>query len=172
MIKLLVIDVDGTLTDGKYYVSNNGDTMKAFNTKDFDYLSKAQKSGIRVVLLTSSKDDCVWHKVQNLSKEDHNNLILFQGIKDKLSHLSNMIYRWGDIDWRNIAYMGDWDNDLKVMKRCSIIACPKDASEKVKNYVKNEHAQRKNWVDSYVSDFDGGDGAVADFVDFLLYNKT
>lgn len=168
MIKLLVVDLDGTLTDGKYYVSNSGDTMKAFNTKDFDYLARAQKEGIRVVILTSSKDDCAWYKVQNLSKEDHNNLILFQGVKNKLNQLYNMIYRWGDISWREIAYIGDWDNDLEVMQHCGVIGCPRDASDKILEYVNNGHEGDEDWKEAYVSDKKGGDGAVADFVDFLL----
>lgn len=161
MIKLLVVDVDGTLTDGRYYFSNNGDVMKSFNTKDFDYLGKIQDLGVRVLIMTTSSDDVVWYRVKSLPEHKHKRLILVQGVENKLKYLSEFLAKH-ELSWGEIACIGDWDNDLGILKKVAIAACPLDASEEVIKTVESKLKDK-----SYLCLRRGGEGAVAEFVNHL-----
>ena len=150
MIKYLVMDVDGTLTDGKIYMSNSGELMKAFNIKDgcgiHDILIPA---GIIPVIITGRSSDIVLNRCKELGIND-----VFQGVGNKIENLRKVT-----TDLSNVAYIGDDINDLSCMEPVKsaggLIGCPADAVEKVKS------------IADYIAPHNGGDGAVRDFIEWI-----
>ncbi|MBC2851591.1 HAD-IIIA family hydrolase [Cetobacterium sp. 8H] len=154
MIKLIVLDVDGTLTDGKLYVSNSGDAMKAFNVKDGLGITQAIALGKEVVIITGKTSQIVTRRALELGiKEIH------QGIKDKIGTLEAILKK-RELDYSNVAYMGDDLIDLAVMKKSKLAGAPKDAVEEILN------------ISDFISTKNGGDGAVREFIEYILKNEN
>ena len=154
-IKYLVMDVDGTLTDGKIYMSPTGEAMKAFNIKDgcgiHDILIP---SNIIPVIITGRKSKIVENRCEEIGiKEVH------QGVKNKLQELLSITK-----DLSSVAYIGDDINDLSVMEPVKaaggLVGAPKDA---VKAVLK---------IADFVADHNGGDGAVRDFIEWIVGGKN
>ena len=150
-IKLLVMDVDGTLTDGHIYIGADGEVMKAFHVRDgygIAHLLPAQR--ITPVIITGRKSRIVEKRAEEL-KIAH----LYQGVSDKLSQLKYVAdeFHAGPDE---IAYIGDDLNDLDCIRFCGRSACPADAVTAVREAV------------DYVCERAGGQGAVREFIDLLL----
>lgn len=145
-IKMLVMDVDGTLTDGKIYIGSQGELMKAFNVKDGYGIVQARKDGVLPVIITGRTSDIVVARAKELQIEE-----LHQGISDKLTKLTEIAQRY-NIQMDEIAYIGDDVNDLDCIKACGCTACPGDAIDDVKGYV------------NYICQKNGGEGAVREFI--------
>lgn len=144
------MDVDGTLTDGKIYMSSEGELCKAFHIKDgLGIKDILPKFGIECAVITGRDSAIVANRCREL-----NIRYLFQGVADKVECLKNLINELG-LQWRDIAYMGDDLNDLAVMSLCGIKGCPADAAREVKG------------ICDFVSTYNGGDGAVREFIEFL-----
>ena len=151
MIKFLVMDVDGTLTDGKIYVSPSGEAMKAFNIKDgcgiHDILIPA---GITPVIITGRTSEIVMNRCKELGITE-----VYQGVRDKIGKLKEITD-----DLKAVAYIGDDINDLSCMKPIKdaggIVGCPADAVNSVQDMA------------DYVAPHNGGDGAVRDFIEWLM----
>jgi len=151
MIKMVVLDVDGTLTNGKIYVGTQGEIMKAFNVKDGLGIVKLHVKEIVPVIITGRKSEIVTIRAKELDiKEVH------QGIDDKFNKLKQIAKKY-ECDFNEIAYIGDDENDLECMKLCGIKGCPADAANDVKK------------VANFVSKRNGGDGAVREFIEYLMY---
>lgn len=153
MIKLIVMDVDGTLTDGKIYLSNNGDEYKAFNVKDGYAIKKVRELDIKTCILTGRKSKCVSRRGLELDVD-----YVIQGSQDKVTELSNLI-DWLKISYNEVLYIGDDMNDYACMKLCAFKACPKDAYEEIIN------------ICDFVSSKNGGDGAVREIIDHFAFKK-
>lgn len=149
-IKFLVMDVDGTLTDGKIYMSGRGELFKAFNIKDGYTIYTLDKIGIVPVIITGRLSDIVARRAEELRiKECH------QGISDKLAKLQDIMQRYGaTLD--EVAYIGDDYNDLECMRLCGYSACPADAEDDIKQQV------------DYVCETKAGEGAVREFVKKII----
>ncbi len=153
MIEYLVMDVDGTLTDGKIYMGNRGEVMKAFDIKDgFGIHDILPVLGIRPVIITGRTSEIVSNRCKELKIQYY-----FQGISDKLSKLAEIA---GDIkNLSRVAYIGDDVNDLSCMRAVrqqgGIVGCPSDAVLEVIE------------VSNFVSRFHGGAGAVRDFIEYI-----
>lgn len=154
-IQYVVFDVDGTLTDGKLYIGNNGEVFKVFNVKDgcaiHDILPDL---GILPVVLTARSSDIVKRRCQELNISQ-----CYQGIRDKKTKLLELIQEWGislnsDGICERVAYIGDDILDLPCMEICGFSACPKDAVKEVRDKV------------DYVSVHNAGDGAVRDIIEW------
>jgi len=151
MIKYLVMDVDGTLTDGKIYISNTGEFMKAFNIKDgagiHDILIPA---GIIPVIITGRTSDIVLNRCKELGITE-----VYQGVGNKIEKLIEITD-----DLNTIAYIGDDINDMVCMKPIKeaggVIGCPADAVKSVME------------LSDYITPHNGGDGAVRDFIEWLV----
>ncbi len=152
-IKLIVLDVDGTMTDGGVYIDNNEIETKKFNIKDGAGILLAQSVGINFMILTGRESGCVRKRASELNIK-----YVHQGIKNKEDFLENFICTSG-YEKENIAYIGDDLNDLKAMKYCQVNACPIDAAQEVK-----EQCQ-------FVLTTKGGYGVVREFVEILLKNN-
>ena len=153
-IKMLVMDVDGTLTDGKIYMSANGELMKAFNIKDGYAIARLRDYGIEPVIITVRSSEIVQQRCAELKITE-----LHQGVDNKSYKLREICKR-RHMTLSQVAYIGDDLNDLSCMKICGFSACPADAMKQVKDCV------------SYVCETKGGDGAVREFIDYLLSNQT
>ena len=129
MIKYLVMDVDGTLTDGKIYMSNTDELMKAFNIKDgagiHDILIPA---GITPVIITGRTSDIVLNRCKELGIAE-----VHQGMSNKIEKLITVI--GGEKYLNTVSYIGDDINDLSCMKPVKeaggLVGCPADAVQKV-----------------------------------------
>ena len=148
-IKMLVMDVDGTLTDGKIYVGDNGEVFKAFNVKDGYRLINIEKYNIIPVIITGKRSEILAKRAAELRIEE-----VHQGIEDKLAVLDGVINRY-QLTYENVAYIGDDINDIDCMKVCYLKACPADAMEEVITIV------------DYVCKSTGGNGAVREFIDLI-----
>ncbi|MFI3228564.1 MAG: HAD-IIIA family hydrolase [Bacillota bacterium] len=150
MIKLLVMDVDGTLTDGKIYIGSQGEAVKAFNVKDGYAIGVIlPQIGITPCIITGRKSEITEQRCKELNIK-----LLYQGIHDKLPQLKEVVSDL-KIDMSEVAYIGDDLNDLEVMQQCGYVGCPKDAVQEIKQ------------VAHFVSAYNGGNGAVRGFIETL-----
>lgn len=152
-IKILVMDVDGTLTDGKIYIGNDGEIMKAFNVKDGAGINKLHSNDIIPAIITGRKSKILTYRAKELKITN-----IYQGIDDKIEKLKELVSIY-DCNLSEIAYIGDDENDIDCMKLCGINACPSDAAESVKK------------ISGFICSRSGGNGAVREFIDFLLKDK-
>lgn len=163
-IKFLVMDVDGTLTDGKIYMSDIGEAMKAFDVKDGCGIKDIlPKYGILPIIITGRESKIVANRCEELEIKH-----VYQGIRDKKKQLQNMIDTYNaenqtNYSWNNVAYIGDDILDIDCMKAVNesggIVGAPADAVAEV---IKTA---------DYISDKNGGNGAVRDFIDWMVNLK-
>jgi 3-deoxy-D-manno-octulosonate 8-phosphate phosphatase (KDO 8-P phosphatase) len=149
-VKILIMDIDGTLTDGKLYLSAAGEIMKAFNVKDGLIIADLPQYGIVPVVITGRESPITVRRCQELKITE-----IYQGIRDKVLQLNYLVQKF-NCSLDEVAYIGDDLNDLECMKLCGISGCPADAVNEVKNMV------------SYVCKRNGGDGAVREFIEYLV----
>ena len=150
MIKLVLLDVDGTLTDGGIYRGNNGEELKRFNVKDGYAIVNAQKLGIEFGIITGRKSELVEIRTNELKIK-----YLYQGISEKTVILKEIMQKTG-LKKEEIAYMGDDLNDILIMKQSGLTGAPKDAADEVIQ------------IADFVSEKNGGSGAVREFVEYIL----
>lgn len=150
-IKMLVMDVDGTLTDGHIYFGAEGEMMKAFHVQDgYAIAHILPAKGITPVIITGRSSKIVEKRAAELNIQH-----LHQGVWDKLSKLKEVAQQIG-ICAEQIAYIGDDLNDLACIRYCGYTACPADAVPEVRAAV------------DYVCTRDGGRGAVREFIDKFI----
>ena len=150
MIKLVLLDVDGTLTDGGIYRGNNGEELKRFNVKDGYVIVNAQKLGIEFGIITGRKSELVEIRSNELKIK-----YLYQGISEKTVILKEIMQKT-ELKKEEIAYMGDDLNDILIMKQSGLTGAPRDAADEVIQIV------------DFVSGKNGGSGAVREFVEYIL----
>ena len=150
MIKLVLLDVDGTLTDGGIYRGNNGEELKRFNVKDGYAIVNAQKLSIEFGIITGRKSELVEIRAKELKIK-----YLYQGISEKTVILEEIMKK-DSLSKEEIAYMGDDLNDLLIMKQVGLSGTPKDAVDEVIQ------------VADFVSKKNGGSGAVREFIEYIL----
>ena len=150
MIKIIILDIDGTLTDGLLYYSSSGEEIKSFNIKDGMIISAMNRLGYEFIVVTGKRSLMVERRMNELGIS-----AVFQDISDKCefidSYIESKSYNYSDI-----AYIGDDLNDLKIMKKVGWNACPKDACAEVK------------LISDFVSELAGGHGAVREILEKLL----
>ena len=149
-IKMLVMDVDGTLTDGCIYVGAEGELMKAFHVQDGYAIAHVLPDyGITPVIITGRSSKIVEKRAKELKITR-----LHQGIADKLTKLKEVAAELNAAPGE-IAYIGDDLNDLDCIRYCGVTACPADAVPEVLAAVQ------------YTCKRSGGRGAVREFIDLL-----
>ena len=126
MIELLVLDVDGCLTDGQITYSENGDEIKSFNVKDGLDISSWIRMGKKVAIITGRRSKIVDRRAKELGVSH-----LYQGVKDKLQVLED-IRRELDLEHREIAAIGDDLNDLNMLRAVGRSFVPADGSEYIR----------------------------------------
>lgn len=153
-IKLLIMDVDGTLTDGVVYIGNNGELCKGFYVRDGMGILRLAESDIIPVILTSRESEIVLQRCKELGISH-----IYQNVKNKREKLLEL-ERELDIQSEEIAYIADDINDLEAMKLSGTKGCPADAVSEIKR------------ICEFVSQFDGGRGAVREFIEYVLDNEA
>ena len=149
-VRLLLLDVDGVLTDGRIILGGEGPDLKAFHAQDGLGITLARAAGLQVAFLTGRQSLAVTRRARELHV-DH----LLQGRPDKGAALEELCATAG-IAPEQVAAMGDDWIDLPLLERAGLAACPADARPEV--------AARCH----FVAGRQGGRGAVRDFVDRLL----
>lgn len=150
-VKMLVMDVDGTLTDGRIYIGASGEVMKAFDVKDgYAIAHILPERNIIPVIITGRTSDIVMERARELRITE-----LYQGVLDKLEQLKIVAGKY-NIYPEEIAYIGDDLNDMDCMRYCGVAGCPRDSIGKVKNCVE------------YICSADGGRGAVREFIEWII----
>lgn len=152
-IRLLVTDVDGTMTDGGMYYDMHGNEWKRFDTRDGMGISRIRQAGISVMILTGEDVPIVKRRAEKLQVE-----YCLLGVKDKVAELERFFEEHPEFSWETTAYIGDDLNDLASMKRAALPAAPRDAQPPVKAAA------------HYVCSASGGHGAVREFCEKILTN--
>lgn len=150
IIKLLAMDVDGTMTDGRIYMGPDGEALKAFDVKDGYGIAAFRKNGGIPAVITGRRSRIVEQRCAELGITE-----IHQGVSDKLACLMELAERLG-LDREEVAYMGDDLNDLACIRYAGASACPADAEEAVKSAA------------DYVCRSSGGRGAVREFLDRVM----
>lgn len=157
MIKYLILDVDGTLTDGKIYMGLDGEAMKAFSIKD-GYVSNfiLKPVGIVPVVITARSSSIVQHRCDELGITE-----VYQGKMNKFTALKEIV---GEENIGACAYFGDDILDLKCMvpiqEAGGIVGCPRDAVKEIKS------------IADYVCINKAGEGALREFAEWLVEPKV
>jgi 3-deoxy-D-manno-octulosonate 8-phosphate phosphatase (KDO 8-P phosphatase) len=149
-IRMLVLDVDGVLTDGKLYFDHAGNELKAFNTRDGLGMKALQKSGIEVAVITGRKSEAVTHRMTQLGIKH-----VYQGREDKIHAFLDLLELTG-LDAQQVCFAGDDWIDLPVLLRVGLAVSVADAEERVKQHV--------HWI----TQSKGGDGAVRELCNLIL----
>jgi YrbI family 3-deoxy-D-manno-octulosonate 8-phosphate phosphatase len=150
-IKLLVLDVDGVMTDGGMYYSENGDQIKKFNTKDGMAIQHLTKNGYQVAIISSGYTTEMIQKRAELLGVQR----VYVGRDPKLTVLNQFCEELG-IELNQVAIIGDDVNDLPVIKKVGFSAAPSDAMNVVKSNV------------DVILTKKGGDGCVREFIDAYI----
>jgi 3-deoxy-D-manno-octulosonate 8-phosphate phosphatase (KDO 8-P phosphatase) len=149
-IKLLVLDIDGVMTDGKLYFSASGDCMKAFNTQDGLGLKMLMQSGIQVAIISGRVSEIVTQRAADLGIT-----AVYQGHTKKLIALQDCSKKL-NISLLHTAYMGDDIIDIPALREVALKISPLNSIPEVKKIV------------HYVTKRSGGDGAVREVCDLIL----
>ena len=157
-VKLLFMDVDGTLTDGKIYLGNKGEMFKAFSIKDgYGIAHLLKEATIIPIIITARESEIVKKRCTELGIEH-----CFQNCKNKKEKMMVICDSYGIISDKNgvlphTAYIGDDLMDFQCMEIAEYKGCPKDAANEIKK------------IANFVSSHEGGAGAVREFIEWLVY---
>ena len=149
-IELIVLDVDGTMTDSRITYSANGDEIKSFNVKDGLAISSWRKLGKQVAIITGRTSQIVARRAKELHIEH-----FYQGIENKKEVLESLLVKL-DLTMENVAAIGDDLNDLQMLKAAKLSFVPSDASVYVEK------------IATVVLSKKGGDGAVREMIEYLI----
>lgn len=149
-IKMLLLDVDGVMTNGQVLLMPNGDEVKTFSILDGFGIACAMKMGIRVGIISGRASPSLKLRCEELQIED-----LYMDTMDKLPVLEQLSAKH-KLPYDQIAFIGDDVPDLPVLERIGLSVAPQNAHDDVKSRVDMVLHKR------------GGEGAVREFVDFLL----
>jgi 3-deoxy-D-manno-octulosonate 8-phosphate phosphatase (KDO 8-P phosphatase) len=152
-IRLLLLDVDGIMTDGRIVYDNNGVETKAFDVKDGHGLKLLQRAGVKVGIITGRESKIVEHRARELGIG-----IVHQGAKEKIAPYRRILQETGLND-EAVAYAGDDLVDLPVLRRVGLALSVADAVEEVRAHV------------HYVTRERGGRGAVREICELILKNS-
>jgi 3-deoxy-D-manno-octulosonate 8-phosphate phosphatase (KDO 8-P phosphatase) len=148
--KLILTDIDGVWTDGGMYYDEFGNEFKKFHTYDSAGVLFCKVLKIPVGIITGEKVNSVKKRAEKL-KVDY----LFSGIKEKVQVIENLIKEL-NIQWEEVAYLGDDINDYSLLKKVGISACPSSAPKYIKKIV-DWQLEKK-----------GGEGVFREFVEKIL----
>lgn len=152
--KLFLTDIDGVWTDGGMYYDQYGNELKKFHTYDGAGVKLCHKYGIPVGIITGENTAIVENRANKL-KVDY----IFQGVQDKLE-IANKLCNLLNISIKEVAYIGDDLNDLKLLKKVGISIAPSNAHSHIKSIV------------SFITFKSGGDGAFREAVETVLFNNN
>jgi len=154
-IKWIILDVDGTLTEGGIQVSNSGDYTKKFHVRDGFGIVEAQKEGIKFAIITGRQTEIIRIRLHEELKINE----VHQGVKNKKIILHELMEKH-HIEKDAILYMGDDINDLPMLGEVGIFACPKNSVSEILNVV------------DICSQCNGGEGAVREIIEMVMKSQS
>jgi 3-deoxy-D-manno-octulosonate 8-phosphate phosphatase (KDO 8-P phosphatase) len=152
-IELIVLDVDGTMTNSHITYSEAGDEIKSFNVKDGLAIASWRKLGKQVAIITGRSSKIVARRAKELHIEH-----FYQGVDNKKEVLASLLGKL-DLTMENVAAIGDDLNDLSMLKAANISFVPRDASAYVDK------------IATVVLSKKGGDGAVREMIEHLIIKE-
>ena len=152
-VKLLLLDVDGVLTNGTIILDNQGNELKAFHVRDGHGIKLVQRAGIVMGIITGRKSEVVNIRARELGIEE-----VHQGAQKKIEVYESILAKYGFHD-DEVAYMGDDIVDVDVFKRVGVAVTVSDADPSVRPYV------------DMITKTEGGRGAVREFINLLLKSQ-
>ena len=149
-IRVLLLDVDGVLTDGAITMNDRGEEMKSFNVRDGQGIKLLREGGVEVALISARSSKAVTYRARELGIH-----IVYQGVRNKLEACARMKARKG---YKNseVAYVGDDLMDLPLLRAAGLAITVEDGWEELKSRV------------DYVTAHKGGQGAVREVAELLL----
>ena len=148
--RVLILDVDGVLTDGRLHITEQGEELKVFHSRDGHGIKLLQKLGVTVAIISGRASPAIIHRAKGLGIDQ-----VMLGIKDKGAAIEEMASRL-DVPMTEMAVIGDDVIDLPMLARAGVAATVADAPVLVR--------ARCDWVGQRV----GGDAAVREFIDLLI----
>ena len=152
-VKLIAFDVDGVMTDGSLTFIENGQEIKTFSAKDGLGVVMLAKANLITSIITARENMTVKNRAQMLDIKE-----LYMGAKNKVIALEELKEKY-NLNYEEIAYMGDDLPDMCVLEKVGLKCCPNDAVKRVKE------------ICNFISSFNGGKGAVRELCDFILESK-
>ena len=149
-VRLLVMDVDGVLTDAGMYYGEHGDELKKFNTRDGQGIAMLHAAGLETAILTRERTEIVIRRAEKLRVG-----VVRIGVEDKLAALTELT-DCQNLSLEQVAYIGDDENDYEVLCRVGLAAVVQDAT------------RRPRAVAHYVTRARGGEGAVRELCELIL----
>ncbi len=155
-IKLIILDVDGTMTDGSMYYTAEGDTMKKFNVKDGMGIVLLKKAGFKIAIMTSEDSPIAASRAKKLGVD-----ATVLGCRNKTDAVK-LLADDMELHLEEVAFMGDDVNDYHAMQTVGYSVCPADSTDAVKS------------IADFVCQSKGGHGAVREFAEIMLrtHEKT
>jgi 3-deoxy-D-manno-octulosonate 8-phosphate phosphatase (KDO 8-P phosphatase) len=154
-IKLLLTDCDGVLTDGGVYYGNEGEALKKFNMKDGMGVERLRNlAHVQTGIITGEVSASVMKRATKLLITE-----LYLGIKIKVAILSQIMVNH-NLTKEQIAYIGDDVNDIEIMQKVGLSACPADAISFTKN------------IADYICEKKGGEGCFREFAELIIASKS
>lgn len=152
-IKALVMDVDGTLTDGGIYIGDKGEVMKRFDVKDgYAICNILPQIGVIPIIITGRVSQIVTNRCMELGIK-----YVVQGSKNKVKDMKKIL-KQEKISLSETAYIGDDMNDYECMQMVGFRGCPSDAIGEIKE------------ISEYIAKATGGNGAVREFTEWISKN--
>jgi len=156
-IQLVILDVDGVLTNGQLGLNDDLISSKSFHVRDGFGIRQLLKEGIEIAVITGRESKLLEERIRELKIQ-----YLFQNSPDKLPVFEKLLAQLNLMP-SQVAYMGDDLIDLPILSRVGLSAAPSDAYGFVKNFVKNKN--------HFISNYPGGSGAVRELCDLILESK-
>ena len=156
-INYLVMDLDGTLTDGKIYMGRDFELFKAFNIKDgYGIRELLPQNNICPIVITARESTITENRCKELNIQH-----VYQGVSDKSKVLKTLNDKFKfEVDdqgrYKNVAFIGDDMIDLPLVNLCRVSGCPADAVKKIKKKV------------DYICELKSGEGAVREFIEWII----
>ena len=151
-LKMLVLDVDGTLTDGKIYMGVNGELFKAFNCHDAVALRKLPNMGIETIIITGRESKIVLNRAKEMNITE-----VYQNVTNKKNKLDDIVAS-KNLTYQEVGFIGDDENDYEAMKKCGFKACPNDAIDMIKK------------IADYISPKKCNEAAVREIIESNIFN--
>lgn len=152
-LKLLILDVDGVLTDGRLFFDQQGAEYKSFHARDGHGIKMLRETGVEVAVISGRKSAVVSLRMKNLGIQH-----VYQGYEDKIGAFEEILSKM-KITTEQVAHVGDDLLDLPLMMRAGLGIAVQDANDTVKNYA------------DCITEIKGGLGAVREICDFIMQTQ-
>ncbi len=152
-LRMLLLDVDGVLTDGSIIYTDKGDEIKTFSVKDGLGIRLLMDAGVDVGIITGRRSNALLNRCDNLGIK-----LIFDGVKNKEAVLDSLVMNEG-FSYNEIAYVGDDLPDIQIMKKSGLPIAVADACSLVLSHA------------AYITSAKGGKGAVREISELILKTK-